>query len=80
MNDLRDAAIRAQYENGMSLRAVGHGHGLTHERVRQILERDGVPVRAAHFHHFTPEQEATRIARSKKARWPSRENTEEQAS
>jgi DNA-directed RNA polymerase sigma subunit (sigma70/sigma32) len=41
----RDAAIIARYIQGESLRQVGYAFGVSHERVRQILEREGVALR-----------------------------------
>lgn len=41
----RDAAIIARYIGGLSLRQVGKDFGVSHERVRQILEREGIALR-----------------------------------
>lgn len=44
-NQARDDLIQRQYDSGMSLGEVGDLHGLTRERVRQILKARGVEIR-----------------------------------
>jgi DNA-directed RNA polymerase sigma subunit (sigma70/sigma32) len=41
----RDAAMIARYVSGQSLRQVALDFSVSHERVRQILEREGVASR-----------------------------------
>lgn len=43
----RDAVIIRQYRSGMLLREVGRAHNISHERVRQILRRNGVACRSS---------------------------------
>ena len=45
-NQERDAAIRAAYESNKTLAQIGACYGITRERVRQLLERQGVKRRA----------------------------------
>lgn len=42
---LRDAAIMQAYLRGAALRTIANGFGLSHERVRQVLRREGVKLR-----------------------------------
>ena len=42
---LRDAAIMQAYLRGAALRSVAEGFGLSHERIRQVLRREGVKLR-----------------------------------
>lgn len=44
-NKLRDTAIIHAYLAGASLRTVAAGFGLSHERVRLVLQRESVPIR-----------------------------------
>lgn len=46
-NPARDAAIIAAYQDGNTLEAIGQMHGLTRERIRQIIKRSGI---ATHRH------------------------------
>ena len=41
----RNAAIAEAYETGRSLRELGGEFGISHEAVRQVLRRKGVPMR-----------------------------------
>ena len=47
----RDMEIIGQYEGGLSLREVAKEHELSHERVRQILNREKIKVREKSFWH-----------------------------
>lgn len=42
-HDKRDEFIAKLYRSGLTLQAIASRYGLTRERVRQILRRDGVP-------------------------------------
>lgn len=42
----RDAAMIARYVGGQSLRQVAADFRVSHERVRQVLEREGVASRS----------------------------------
>ncbi len=53
----RDAAIVRLYENGKTLEELGASFGITRERVRQILVRDGCNVR----HRGQAKREARKI-------------------
>ena len=41
----RNAALAEAYETGRSLRELGGEFGISHEAVRQVLRRKGVPMR-----------------------------------
>jgi hypothetical protein len=40
----RDVAIAAQYEAGETLQAIAGKHGLSHQRIHQIMKRAGIPL------------------------------------
>lgn len=41
----RDTAIIEEYLAGQSLRTIGASHGLSHERIRMVLRREGIALR-----------------------------------
>jgi hypothetical protein len=41
----RDLAIVAQYETGETLQAIGDRHGLSHQRIHQIMKAADVALR-----------------------------------
>jgi hypothetical protein len=40
----RDAAIVTQYQAGETLLAIARKHGLSHQRIHQIMKRAGIPL------------------------------------
>lgn len=56
----RDRIIGEQYLSGRSLEDVGQEHGVTRERIRQILKRDGIEERHQGFNQ--PRRVVARIA------------------
>jgi hypothetical protein len=63
-HDARAEDMAARYERGETLQAIGDGYGLTRERVRQILRRDG-RIGAADARSARHAAEVERIARLK---------------
>ena len=58
----RDRAFARQYQGGESLREIAAQHGVTLERVRQVLVRDGVPLRARGYGAGSPPAQRLRLA------------------
>jgi DNA-directed RNA polymerase specialized sigma subunit len=52
--------VRLYVEERLTLREVGARFHLSHERVRQILERAGVSRRSSSVHRLTPQELAQR--------------------
>lgn len=45
--ETRNARIRSLYAGGYSLRKIADAEGISHERVRQVLLQQGVPLRSS---------------------------------
>lgn len=45
MNNDRDLEIARKYNEGATLRSLEKDFKITHERIRQILDRQGVKIR-----------------------------------
>lgn len=61
----RDRAFARQYQAGESLREIASQHGVCLERVRQVLVRDGVALRAPWVGVGLPPAERLRLARGR---------------
>ena len=49
----RNANIAAAYQRGMGMRQIASAYGLTHQRIHQILKREGIPTRTRRPTRYT---------------------------
>lgn len=59
LDDARAADMRARYQSGETLQAIGDSYGITRERVRQILRKTGVPSLGRRPEHMRQPHELT---------------------